>query len=538
METLRTRLVIALASRGLVRASLAPGGLSFGQLQCALGILSDCAARLGDSPPRPSASACQRVPRQASACTTGSSPAPAMRYARTVVREPHPLTSLHMALVTVLGVNAAAGSGRAMLVPGGVRLSGARTQALAAALLAVANGFEGDSQRLRRQMASGAITGSLLAALVARLANPDDPGRKMGVAALIGGAAGAGGCYFWSRHDLNSFLRDFYGVFFEDRPGPVIMEVWTHYDDEVNAGRIKKAAAERGAVFHSTYLTRSEGGKRVRVERKLGRNQVQLDPFGKLIEDTVEDKERLSLERERETIRYQRTCGVARPSTIRTLVGNPDIDPFALPPHLQDEGYLLGEEGEDGIWTPGQWKTEATLRALVDNIERVQPDCIWTMAHDPKVHQGHRAGNTLAVHASLRYAAITGNPPIPVFGARENGWYPEGSLLPLEEHRCVIQEMSPAEMAEKSRDLQRAFLTQRPGHPDVEKVDDNSVRYNGIRPQEVLVAAPHTSEEDVRRLQHFLDMPPMPFAGLRQAIVSRVPQLAPNASRLILESDV
>lgn len=319
---------------------------------------------------------------------------------------------------------------------------------------------------------------------------------------------------------------------------PVVLGFYPHRDDESNGSGGVRRLIRRGVQFHEAHATGGEGGKEVVKDRRSG-TVSQRDPA---------DPAKLAEKRGKESRRFLRMLGAGRSSTITSMRGNPDLDPFA-PGARQDTTHLL--DPEEGVWHALQTKQQ-----LVDLMAERRPAAVLTMTHDGAVHQAHRAMYELVEETVAEFAAHYGVEAPGVFGVRETGWAPDERFDPVDPERSVRVDLSRGEQRAKVRALVKSFESQPPGHPyradsarshPLHRVDsyldsagklaqqgtesernDNVHGWDYLRPEEYFIASDATGPAQIEAFNALFERNVSLMKAIRQAIASRVPLPGPR----------
>ncbi|MFL9866934.1 PIG-L family deacetylase [Paraburkholderia fungorum] len=319
---------------------------------------------------------------------------------------------------------------------------------------------------------------------------------------------------------------------------PAVLGFYPHRDDESNGSGGVRRLIRRGVQFDEAHATSGEGGKRIVSDRRTG-TISQQDP---------EDPSTLARERGNESRRFMRMLGAGRRSTITSMRGNPDLDPFA-PGARQDTAHLL--DHEHGVWSALQTKQQ-----LINLLAERRPAAVLTMTHDGAVHQAHRAMHELVEETVGEFAAHYGIEAPGVFGVRETGWATDDKLDPVDPERVVRVDLSRGEQRAKVRALVQSFTSQPPGHPfrsedarlnplhrfDVyldsastlaeqgtrSERNDNVHGWDFLRPEEYLIASDATGPAQIEALRALFGRKVSIRKVIRQALASRLPLPGPR----------
>ncbi len=319
---------------------------------------------------------------------------------------------------------------------------------------------------------------------------------------------------------------------------PAVIGFYPHRDDETNASGGVRRLIRRGVQFDELHATSGEGGKEVVTDRSTG-TISQQDPA---------DPAALADRRGRESQRFLRKLGAGRSSTITSIRGNPDLDPFA-PGARQDTAHLL--DPEDGVW-----RTFETKQQLINLLAERRPVAVLTMTQDGAVHQAHRAMHELVQETVAEFAEHYGIHAPGVFGVRETGWAPDDRFDPIDPERSVRVDLSRSEQRAKVRALVQSFKSQPPGHPyraenakvnplhrfDVyldsagtlategteSEREENVHGWDHLRPEEYFIASDETGQAQIQAFQALFERNVSVRKAIRQALASRLPLPGPR----------
>jgi LmbE family N-acetylglucosaminyl deacetylase len=325
---------------------------------------------------------------------------------------------------------------------------------------------------------------------------------------------------------------------------PAVLGFYPHRDDESNGSGGVRRLIRRGVQFDEAHATSGEGGKRIVTDRRTG-TISQQDP---------EDPAALARERGNESRRFLRMLGAGRRSTITSMHGNPDLDPFA-PGARQDTAHLLDHEH-------GVWSTLQTKQQLINLLAERRPVAVLTMTHDSAVHQAHRAMYELVEETVGEFAAHYGIAAPGVFGVRETGWATDDQLASIDPARAVRVDLSRSEQRAKVRALVQSFASQPPGHPfrsedarlnplhrfDVyldsastlaeqgtrSERNDNVHGWDFLRPEEYFIASDATGPAQIEALRALFGRKVSIRKVIRQALASRLPLPGPRRRTVAL----
>ena len=326
---------------------------------------------------------------------------------------------------------------------------------------------------------------------------------------------------------------------------PAVLGFYPHRDDESNASGGLRRLIRRGVQFDEAHATSGEGGKKVITDRRTG-TISQQNPA---------NPAELANERGRESRRFLRMLGAGRSSTITSMRGNPDCDPFA-PGARQDTAHLLDPE-------QGVWLTLETKQQLINLLAARRPAAVLTMTHDGAVHQAHRAIHELVENTVTEFAAHYGIEAPGVFGVRETGWAADDRFEPIDPERSVRIDLSCGEQRARVRALVQSFHSQPPGHPyraenarlnplhrfdvyldsagkladegTVSEREDHVHGWDYLRPVEYFIASNSTGQTQIQAFRALFERKVSIGKVIRQTLASRLPMPGPRERTIELD---